>query len=131
MPGAAERVRHFRFSGQADAALVTTLRDRLLQLEAVSRAELAGDVFEVQYRFPELGLAVVIAVLGDCGAALHPLDRLRLGLLAFMEANERDYLAGHYGWQRYVEDIYMHEYQAALNRKTDVRLQTWRKYKYN
>ena len=132
MPGVNNRQRHIRFRKPLSAEIVTQIRDRLLEHEHVNRAECDTDLLEVEYRFPLVTLGSIVESIQSCTSAdlFTPWQRLGLYFQEMVESNAQDYLYNRYGWQNYLEDIYVHEYESALHQREDVRLQTWRKYKY-
>lgn len=107
------------------------LQRELLALAGVDSADIDQGVLTVHYQFPATTLAAILRTLRqhEPEPALTPLQCGLLLIRAFMEENERDYIAYSCGWWRYLEDIYSRYFDSRSDSRVDIRKQTWRKYK--
>lgn len=107
------------------------LKNSLICVDGINAVEFSGNSLFIHYKFPGLTAGDVLKVVGrEVENSDHRfLNRIKNRIVAFMESNERDYMLYTGGWRRYIEDIYMNHFDSDLNEKTDIRKQTWRKYK--
>ena len=120
-----------RFTHAVAAADARRMITSLQYADGVEEVNLVGGKLTVAYRFPGTTIPAVLAALDQVAGGYRqpPLQRLLNHCRAFMEKNERDNLLSACGWHRYIEDIYMHHFDAGLKARIDIRKQTWRKYK--
>ncbi|MFQ5659226.1 MAG: hypothetical protein ACE5GZ_02295 [Gammaproteobacteria bacterium] len=104
---------------------------KLNALDGIDELHSGYNQISVRYRFPLLTFATILNTLDSINEPpQYSLPRRILyALTAFMEQNERDYLINPDGWHTYIEDIYVHYFNLRIEGKTDIRKQTWRKYK--
>ena len=103
----------------------------VLSIDGVTGADFHGGRLSIAYNFPEVTLLPILTAIDQVTvtAVQQPLNRIRNRLLAFLEGIERDHQLCSGGWHRFIEDIYMRCRDPGLHDRTDIRSQTWRKYK--
>lgn len=111
--------------GDVEAAL-----SRLSAMHGIISLGHDGLALAVKYDLRKISLA-------DIQSGLHSLNmllklalvqRLRYGLIHFMETNQRDNLQQKSGWHERVRDIYTWHYQHKADDAGIMRSQLWRKY---
>lgn len=106
------------------------VRQRLLK-EGLTAVECGENACTVQYSFPDLTLGMIHELLGApiAGAAFKPVTGLYDAVIMYLEDNERSQLCHAGGWKHNVEDIYFRYFEPYNFDRTNLRRQTWRKYK--
>lgn len=121
------RQRVLSLPAAVDARARQRLEESLRQLEAVEDVRLEGRQCRVRYRFPALGFAEIWArAQASVGVPFPLATRIRCGLVAVMEDNERDHLAHPDGWHRRLAALHARRFEPPHG--GDTRRQTWQQY---
>jgi len=123
------RERSLPLPAAADAAARQRLEESLRQLESVEYVQVDGQECRIRYRFPALGFAMIWARAQETMSVAYPLaTRIRCGLTAVMEDNERDHVTRPCGWYRCVAAIHARRFDPSHGGSGDVRRQQWQQY---
>jgi len=101
------RERNIHLPENASETQILAAVDALRDLEPVNRVSLENRKMTVQYNFPALVFSTILKTVDHYLVNAHLSDGLRYSMIAGMEDNERDHLCSYYGWNKYIQDIYV------------------------
>ena len=125
------RQRTIRFKAPLTDEMRQGIEKGLQHMALLENFEFSGNQLSFSYPFPEMNLGEILGHLKASNPGWKISNPFYYQLLAFMEKNERDYSVYQPGWQRYIEDIFIHYFDLRHGDKRNIRDVTWRKYKKN